>query len=962
MADRLDNKVSPHIQSQLPEFIQTDHPLFTLFLKYYYEFLESGELVLSGENEYVIEETLSTNYILSEDNEKVVLESSVGKFQAGEEIVGSITGYRARILVDDFDDNKRLFITSQQRFQTGETVVGQTTGAIATVQSYRPNPIQTIQQLVKYADVDNTIYSFLDKFRDAFMESLPNTLADGISKRKLLKNIKDMYSAKGTEDGHKLFFRILFDEEATIIYPRDNMLRVSNGQWSTDRVIRIVEDGTSDFNNAIGQQVVGETSGATALLATVIKFREGATQIAELNLDANSVSGTFVSGETVTSVDTTLDLEISGTVKSIVTDIDVTVGGAYYTFSDPVFVSGGGGNGAASARVETFATGSIDEIMIEDGGSGYSVGDQLDFTLDGTEGKDVIARVSVVGGSFLLEQSTSPDQFITEDGEHLSTEASEFITQEETVGELDFLVLENGDTIVLEEETFNDLGVSSEIGEITKIKMVNKGNGFSKLPTVDMASGASGSGASLYAASTQAPMIGAVTGISVTNFGLDYTTTPTITLNRNVLVKNTSGSFVAGDQLTSHDGVVVNFDPTINILEIKTSVTFNRDDVITTITGATATVWQSDFAETTSEIGTVGETVGNFISDRGKVSVETMRIQDSLYYQDYSYVVRIGESINQWRESVRRSVHPAGWNVFGEVSFATQVSAAIQVPSAGSVRGFDGDTETYSPELASTFENLFTTVFGRRLGTRTDSVPSASPKVGRDSWEDYTAGERDVTLTSNVSVRMNINRGNTSFKLGPTLENIVRYGFNVHPVDTTNPSPQSYDPGNRRITTGDNFSRDQYSLAQIGHIAIRDLCLADGSIPDAAFTTKINIMPPSEIYISRGALRNGFDDDFISFDDGVTTFDESGTPRDTEGRYATSFDEDGPVEFDSDTVTFDTASGNEQDYEVKTFDESDDTFDVSTNSFDASNSIGRISLFSTRAQTFDDSTETYDTQ
>ena len=56
------------------------------------------------------------------------------------------------------------------------------------------------------------------------MESLFNTLADGIAKRKLIKNIRDMYSAKGTRDGHKLFFRILFDEEAVITYPRDNML------------------------------------------------------------------------------------------------------------------------------------------------------------------------------------------------------------------------------------------------------------------------------------------------------------------------------------------------------------------------------------------------------------------------------------------------------------------------------------------------------------------------------------------------------------------------------------------------------------------------------------------------------------------------------------------------------------------------------------------------------------------
>jgi len=236
----LKNKVSPHIQSQLPEFVQSDHPLFSLFLKYYYEFLEAGELVVTGSNNYVVEETITNNFILSEDGLKVVLEDSVGKFIAGETITGSITGATAKILVDDFDANKRLFVTSQQKFQIGETITGATTGAVSTVSSYRANPVQNIQQLLAYADIDNTVYAFLDKFRDSFMESLPNTLADGIAKRKLVKNIKDMYAAKGTRDGHKLFFRILFDEEATIIYPRDSILRASDGKWSTDNVLRII--------------------------------------------------------------------------------------------------------------------------------------------------------------------------------------------------------------------------------------------------------------------------------------------------------------------------------------------------------------------------------------------------------------------------------------------------------------------------------------------------------------------------------------------------------------------------------------------------------------------------------------------------------------------------------------------------------------------------------------------------
>ena len=43
----LKNKVSTHIQHQLPEFIQADHPDFSKFVKLYYQFLESAEITFS---------------------------------------------------------------------------------------------------------------------------------------------------------------------------------------------------------------------------------------------------------------------------------------------------------------------------------------------------------------------------------------------------------------------------------------------------------------------------------------------------------------------------------------------------------------------------------------------------------------------------------------------------------------------------------------------------------------------------------------------------------------------------------------------------------------------------------------------------------------------------------------------------------------------------------------------------
>ena len=105
---------------------------------------------------------------------------------------------------------------------------------------------------------------------------------------------------------------------------------------------------------------------------------------------------------------------------------------------------------------------------------------------------------------------------------------------EQTVGELDHLTMEDGGQIVLETQTFTDLSVASEAGEITKINIINRGNGFVKLPLVSDSDTSTGNGASLFAASTITPMVGHVEGISITNFGLDYTTNPSFILNRNI--------------------------------------------------------------------------------------------------------------------------------------------------------------------------------------------------------------------------------------------------------------------------------------------------------------------------------------------------------------------------------------------------------------------------------------------
>ena len=56
----------------------------------------------------------------------------------------------------------------------------------------------------------------------------------------------------------------------------------------------------------------------------------------------------------------------------------------------------------------------------------------------------------------------------------------------------------------------------------------------------------------------------------------------------------------------------------------------------------------------------------------------TMRIQDSLYYQDFSYVIKVGRSITEWRDSFKKTMHTAGFYYAGEVNTETRLNAQIK--------------------------------------------------------------------------------------------------------------------------------------------------------------------------------------------------------------------------------------------------------------------------------------------
>ena len=557
----LKDKVSLQIENQLPDFVQSENPNFISFMKAYYEFMESAELKLIslGSVDSIIMEQQAPeatilNYILQEDtnlyrpdqkNTVLLQVTTNGAFVNGEIITGSTSNATATIRVEDINVGSRLFISSQSKFIIGETVTGGTSNATGVISNYTANPVQNIQQLMQYADVDDTVDQFFDEFKEAFLKTIPKSLASGVNERNLLKNIKDLYRAKGTRKGHELFFRILLDEDISVSYPTTDMLRVSDGNWAEDQILRVspgddtilMEDasdangdifilnqdggqiktetsawGTSDLLKLIGQEITQRAvvdlsilSGgayygkgysvineATALIDNVTAFKYGGEDIYELNISVGSVVGTFAVGHTITAVaNDNPDLTLYGKLVDSVTAYNLgSTSSQYYDITDPLTVTAANGNDA-SVKIESLTSGEIDSIIVDAGGSGYEIGDAVTVNNANTNGTALAAKVSVVNGGIAPESG----DLVGEWGVELENEVGELqletasgpgeIKQEEAY---DMLAI---DHIILEPYTTYSDGASGELivqesgtgnGDITDVRVTKEGYGYTKTP------------------------------------------------------------------------------------------------------------------------------------------------------------------------------------------------------------------------------------------------------------------------------------------------------------------------------------------------------------------------------------------------------------------------------------------------------------------------------------------------
>ena len=131
----LDTKISSFIEDKFPEFVRTDHPVFVEFLRLYYEFMESAKITLvenQSPDNILLENELTTNFLLLEDGSKVYTDDSLfGVFEKGEIVTGLTSGATATVLAED-NANSAIYIEQNRFFQVGEIITGGSSKGVFT--------------------------------------------------------------------------------------------------------------------------------------------------------------------------------------------------------------------------------------------------------------------------------------------------------------------------------------------------------------------------------------------------------------------------------------------------------------------------------------------------------------------------------------------------------------------------------------------------------------------------------------------------------------------------------------------------------------------------------------------------------------------------------------------------------------------------------------------------------------
>ena len=354
------------VSSQLPQYVQEDYPLVSSFLKQYYlgQEYQSGPVdLIQNIDEYIKLDTTTNiveSVVLQEDTNFYDKTIKVDPVESPAGTIGFPDSY-GLLKIDNeiitYRDKTEYSFTGCRRGFVGITSYKSQTNADELVFEESDSDDHK-----KGAKIENLSVLFLKEFllktKNQLLPGLENrTLDEDLNQNIFLKQSKDFYLSKGTDQSFEILFKALYNKDVEVIRPSEFLFTPSNARYEVvnQLIVEPVEGDPENLDTATLYQDAYKfdknLQRSYAPVTSVEKIEVGygktfyklnfdggynrdigveGTQYGQFRVEPSTkVIGAVSSGSTIFDVDSTVGFGTTG--ELYVTYTDTTTGVVSYT-------------------------------------------------------------------------------------------------------------------------------------------------------------------------------------------------------------------------------------------------------------------------------------------------------------------------------------------------------------------------------------------------------------------------------------------------------------------------------------------------------------------------------------------------------------------------------------------------------------------------------------------------------
>ena len=644
------NKISELIESQLPNFLQEEGPKFIKFVEKYYEWMETSKIEVS------VSEDLTLDF--SQNTYKIKASKVLGDGQTVKHVYAElINAYKLNsgnyvFFIKEYEENN-VNVPVTRGFTAGDVVVFTegNVGYQGTVEvvSYIQNASLSSKSLWNLQDIDRTLDEYIDFFMKEYLEGFPLSYPSPSEstdldveefKKFLVKNSRDFYQSKGTEDSFKYFFRTIFNEEVTLKYPKEDIFKPSDNNFQNRKVL-LLRPLVNSIPDITSKRITGSVSNSSAYVEKVSRFKKGGFEVFEIVLNKPSVSGDFKINEIVKDENNN-DI---GTVYYGAVDVEVLNSNESFKPEQKFYIDRQG-SVVEYSNLSNSDKGSVLELVVCEVNSGKITGVENFQSLNSETQNQIILAINderIKVGS--LVQFDNTDCFL-DNGPRRSILASvsQILSNNTIVFKIDRegkgyiklpKIVKIGESQIFADGDIDYDFISSDIGTIKEVKIREQGLGYSSI-TVEK---------------TQTEWDTEPNSSLVLRFG-------------EIGINTTTNKFKIGNGVTQWKYLSYDYrdwDENVIFGSSYLEVDLNSSGV----------------DDIRVRINSVFDNGGSFLNSNSFIS-DSKVVQDSKYYQTFSYLIETSVQVKRFKDLLKRLVHPAGMEMFGNILIENEQNVGIQ--------------------------------------------------------------------------------------------------------------------------------------------------------------------------------------------------------------------------------------------------------------------------------------------